>query len=78
MKALSEVAREALELSPVQRFALARILLDLSEEDVEYTPEVETLWDEEIGRRLAAVREGRATSRSLDDALEDLDRRFAP
>jgi hypothetical protein len=33
MKAISEVAKDAMELPPVQRLTLARILLDLSQED---------------------------------------------
>jgi hypothetical protein len=77
MKALTELTKDALELAPPQRFALARILLELSEEDQDYSAEVELAWDQEIARRMQAVREGKVSSRSLDEVLADLDRRFA-
>ena len=76
MKALSELAKDALELPPVQRLTLARILLDLTEEDGDFSPQVEAAWDEEICRRMKAVRAGTARSRSFDQVFADLDRRF--
>ena len=50
MKAISELAKDALELAPVQRLTLARILLDLTEDDGDFSPQVEAAWDEEICR----------------------------
>ena len=41
MKVLSELAKDALELPPTQRLTLARIILDLMEEGVDYSPQVE-------------------------------------
>jgi Putative addiction module component len=76
MKAISELAKDALELPPVQRLTLARILLDLTEEDGDFSPQVEAAWEEEIGRRMKAVRAGTARSRSFDQVFADLDRRF--
>jgi hypothetical protein len=76
MKALLELAKEALELPPVQRLTLARILLDLTEEDADFSPQVEAAWDEEICRRMKAVRAGTARSRSVHQVFADLDRRF--
>ena len=58
MRMLSELAKDALELPALQRMTLARILLDLTEEDGDYSPQVEDAWDDEIGRRLQAVRAG--------------------
>lgn len=76
MKALSEVAKDAMELSPKQRFALARILLELSDEENDFSPGVESAWEEEIGRRMASVQAGTARSRNFEEVFADLDRRF--
>src|SRR5213592_85610 len=76
MKVLSEIAKDALELPPLQRLALARILLDLSEEDQNFSPETDAAWDEEICRRMKAVESGTARSRNFDEVFADLDRRF--
>lgn len=76
MKAISELAKDALELPSSQRLALARILLDLAEEDREFDPLAEAAWEEEICRRIRAVEAGRASTRSLDEVFADLDRRF--
>lgn len=77
MKMLSEIARDALELSSVQRLTLARILLELSEKDQAFSPELDRAWDEEIVRRMKAVEAGTAQSRSFDEVFADLDARFA-
>ena len=76
MKGLSDIARDALDLSPGQRRTLARILLDLSEDDQDFSPEVESAWEEEISRRMNAVTTGVARSRSVDQVFSDLDKRF--
>ena len=76
MKVLSELARDALNLPPVQRLTLARILLDMTDEDGDFSPQVEAAWDEEICRRMKAVRAGTARSRSFDQLFADLDHRF--
>jgi len=76
MKVLSEVAKDALELSPAKRMILARILLEVSEEDQTFSPDVETAWDDEISRRLKAVEAGAARSRGFDEVFAELDRRF--
>ena len=76
MKMLSDIAKDALELPPAQRLTLARILLDLSEPDLDFSPEVEAVWEREISRRMDAVRQGEAQSRNFDRVFEDLDRRF--
>ena len=76
MKMLSEIAREALELPPGQRLTLARILLDVSEPDQDFSSDVEAAWEEEIGRRLQAVKSGKAQSKSFEEVFAELDRRF--
>ena len=45
-----------MELPAGQRIALARILLDLSDEEQDFSPEVETAWEQEICRRMEEVR----------------------
>jgi hypothetical protein len=74
-KALSEIARDALNLPLAERRALARILLDVSETDRDFSPETEAAWEKEIVRRLAAIDAG-AAARPAGDVFADLDRRF--
>ena len=78
MKAISElVAKDALELPPVQRLTLARILLDLSDEHQDFSPEVEAACEKEICRRMEKVKSGRAHSGSFDKVFARLDQRFS-
>lgn len=77
MKMLSEVAKDALNLAPGEQRTLARILLDLSEEDQDFSPDVEAAWEQEIARRIEAVKSGAATHASFEDVFARLDRRFA-
>jgi len=76
MKAISEVAKDALELPPVQRLTLARILLDLADESQDFSPELEAEWETEICRRMAEVKAGRARSGGVDEVFARLDQRF--
>jgi hypothetical protein len=76
MKALAEIAKDALELPPVQRLTLARVLLDLTEENSDFSPEAEAAWEEEICSRIEAVKAGAARSRPFDEVFADLDRRY--
>jgi len=76
MKALSDVTRDALELPSVQRFTLARILLDVSEMGDTPDPTVEEAWDQEIGKRIASIHDGSAKCKDSTDVFAELDRRF--
>jgi len=76
MKGLSDIAKDALDLSPGQRRTLARILLDLSEDDQDFSPAVEAAWEDEICRRMKSVTAGIARSRTVDQVFSDLDKRF--
>ena len=76
MKALLEVTKDALELPSDHRYALARILLDVSEGNELSGPAIEEAWDQEITRRIASIENGTAQYRSVDDALAEIDRRF--
>jgi hypothetical protein len=76
MKALLEVTKDALELPSDHRYALARILLDVSEGNELSGPAIEEAWDQEITRRIASIENGTAQYRSVEDALAEIDRRF--
>jgi hypothetical protein len=76
MKAISELAKDALELPPVQRLTLARILLELSDEGEGFSPDVEAAWEKEICLRMEEVKAGRARSAGFDEVFARLDRRF--
>ena len=76
-KVLSEVTRDALDLPATERRKLARILLDVSDADRDFSPEVDAAWEEEIARRLGAVDAGMAKSRPATEVFADLDRRFS-
>jgi Putative addiction module component len=55
---------------------LARILLDLSEPDQDFSPQVETAWEQEIERRMGAIKSGIAESKAFEQVFAELDRRF--
>jgi hypothetical protein len=76
MKAIAELTKDCLELPSSQRLKLARILLDVSESDRDYSPETEAAWEEEIRARIEAVKSGAAQSRSHADVFADLDQRY--
>ena len=76
MKAIAELAKDALELPPVQRLALARILLDLSDDSGDFSPEVEAALEAEICRRMEEVKNGCARSSGFDEVFARLDQRF--
>jgi hypothetical protein len=75
-KVLSEVTRDALDLPLAERRTLARILLDASDTDRDFSPEVDAAWEEEIARRLRAVDNGTAQSRPAAKVFAELDKRF--
>ena len=77
MKVLSDLAKEALDLPVAQRRTLASILLDLSEDEQDFSPSAEAAWEEEICRRMKSVTTGAARSRNAEEVFADLDRRFA-
>jgi hypothetical protein len=76
MKVIAEITRDCLDLPSSQRLKLARILLDVSEPDQDFSPEVEIAWEEEIHARMNAVITGTARSRPIADVLADLDHRY--
>ncbi len=77
MKALAELAKEALELPTVQRRQLARILLELSEDPSDFSPDADGVWEKEICRRMDDVKTGAACSSAFDEVFARLDQRSA-
>ena len=75
-KAIEEVTKDALELAPRQRLALAEFLLESA--DAAADPEAEATWDSEIRDRIRAIDEGRVTGIAYEDVMRAAERRLAP
>jgi hypothetical protein len=75
-KALEEVTKEAMDLPPRQRLALAGFLLESA--DAAADPEAEAAWDSEIRDRIRAVDEGRVIGVAYGDVMRAAERRLAP
>jgi len=73
MKLMSEITSDCLELPASQRLKLARILMEVSEPDQNFSPDVEAAWDDEIHARLLAVQAGTARSRPMAEVFAQLD-----
>src|SRR5213593_3302984 len=66
-KALEEITKEAMDLRPRQRLALAELLLESA--DGAADPEAEAAWDSEIRDRIRAIDEGRVTGVAYEDVM---------
>ncbi len=75
-KALAEIAKDALDLSPRQRIALAEFLLTSAENADD--PESEAAWDSEITDRIRAIDAGRITGIGYEDVMRAAEGRLAP
>jgi putative addiction module component (TIGR02574 family) len=75
-KALEEVTKEAMDLPPRQRLALAEFLLESA--DAAADPEAEAAWDSEIRDRIRAIDEGRVTGVAYEAVMRAAERRLAP
>ena len=76
MKLISEITRDCLELPSAQRLKLARILIDVMEPGQDFSPEVEAGWEEEIGARVEAVKNGSAKARPMADVFARFDQLY--
>ena len=76
MKLMSEITKDCLELPSAQRLKLARILMDVSEPDQNFSPDVESAWEEEITARLLAVQTGTARSQPAAEVFARLDQLY--
>jgi hypothetical protein len=75
-KALEEVTKEAMDLPPRQRLALASFLLESA--DAASDPDAEAAWDSEIRDRIRTIDEGGATGVPYADVMREAERRLAP
>lgn len=75
-KPLEEVTKEAMDLPPRQRLALAELLLQSADPAVD--PEAQAAWDSEIRDRIRAIDEGRVTGITYDDVMRAAESRLAP
>ncbi len=75
-KALEEITKDAMDLAPRQRIALAEFLLESAEAAAD--PEAEAAWDSEIRDRIRAIDEGRVTGVAYVDVMRKAEERLAP
>ena len=75
-KPLEEIAKEAMDLSPRQRLALAGFLLEST--DVPADLEAEAAWESEIRDRIRALDDGRVTGIPYEDVMRAPEKRLKP
>ena len=73
---LEQVTKEAMDLPPRQKLALAEFLLESAEAAAD--PEAEAAWDSEIRDRIRAIDEGRVAGVSYADVMRSAEERLAP
>ncbi len=73
---LEQVTKEAMDLSPRQKLALAEFLIESVEASCD--PEAETAWEAEIGDRIQAIDGGRVIGVSYEDMMRAAEQRLAP
>ena len=74
--ALEQVTKEAMDLPPRQKLALAEFLLESAEAAAD--PEAEAAWDSEIRDRIRAIDEGRVAGVSCEDVMRLAEARLVP
>jgi putative addiction module component (TIGR02574 family) len=76
-KTLAEITKDAADLAPRDRLKLARIMLDLSDEENREDPaEVEAAWSEEIDRRIEEMRTGKVKGVPLETVQKRIESKF--
>ena len=73
---LEQVTKEAMDLPPRQKLALAEFLLESAEAAAD--PEAEAAWDSEIRDRIRTIDEGRVAGVSYEDVMRSAEARLAP
>ena len=71
---LEHVTKEAMDLPPRQRLALAEFLLEST--DVTADPEADAAWDSEIRDRIRAIDEGRVAGVAYEEVMRAAERRL--
>ncbi|HEY4270827.1 MAG TPA: addiction module protein [Candidatus Udaeobacter sp.] len=75
-KALDEIAKEAMDLPPRQRLALAEFLLESA--DAAADPEAEAAWESEIRDRIRTIDEGRVAGVAYEEVMREAEKRLSP
>jgi hypothetical protein len=73
---LEQVTKDAMDLPPRQKLALAEFLLESAEGVVD--TEAEGAWEVEIQDRIRAIDEGRAIGQSYEEVMREAERRLVP
>ena len=73
---LEQDTKEATDLPPRQKLALAEFLLESVEAAAD--PEAEAAWDSEIRDRIRAIDEGRVAGVSYEDVMRSAEARLVP
>ena len=73
---LEQVTKEAMDLLPRQKLALAEFLLESA--DAAADPEAEAAWDSEIRDRIRAIDEGRIVGVPYEDVMRSAEARLVP
>ena len=73
---LEQVTKEAMDLPPRQKLALAEFLLESA--DAATDPEAETVWDSEIRDRIRAIDEGRVIGVPYEEVMRSAEARLVP
>ena len=73
---LEQVTKEAMDLPPRQKLALAEFLLESAEAAAD--PDAEAAWDSEIRDRIRAIDEGRVAGVSYEDVMRSAEARLVP
>ena len=70
---IEDLTREALQLSPRQRVALAGFLLEI--DDSSSDPEIDSAWEHEIQDRITAIDSGSVIGIPYNDVMRAADKR---
>jgi hypothetical protein len=71
---VAEITEEALQLPQSDQYKLARVLLENAE--LNGDPQVDQAWEEEIEKRIAAIKSGKAKGRPFADVLREIDQQL--
>ncbi len=74
--ALEQVTKDAMDLPPRQKLALAEFLMESA--DAGADPEAEAAWDSEIRDRIRAIDAGRVTEVSYEAVMHAAEQRLMP
>jgi putative addiction module component (TIGR02574 family) len=74
---LDQIAKDAMDLPPHQKLALAGFLLESADAGAA-DPQAEAAWDAEIRDRILAVEQGRVIGVSYEEVMRSAETRLLP